>query len=194
MADDPSNGYEAIAEKYMAVRSHIGRGIVEQWAASLPPGGAVVDVGAGSGVPITSVLVEAGLDVFAIDAAPTMVSAFQRRFPDLQIACEPAEQSNFFGRAFNGVLAIGLVFLLSADDQRVLLHRMTAALNPGGRLLFSAPRQQGTWEDLLTGKSSLSLGAPAYRRLLAESGVRVVDEYVDEGETHYYSAVKDGSL
>ncbi len=190
MADDRSNGYEAVAEAFMAVRSTAGRAVVERWAASLPPGGSVVDVGAGHGEPLTSALVEAGLAVSAIDASPTMVAAFRSRFPGLEVACEPAERSRFFDRAFNGALAIGLLFLLPDAGQRQLIRRIGGALKPGGRLLFSAPREVCAWNDVLTGRPSWSLGAGEYQRILAQAGLRLVEEQVDQNGTYYYEAEK----
>lgn len=174
----------------MAVRSTSGCDVVRTWAASLPRACSVVDVGAGNGEPLTSVLIDAGLAVSAIDASPKMVAAFNRLFPGVEIVCEPAEQSRFFDRTFDAALAIGLIFLLPADGQGNLIRRISDALEPGGSLLFSAPWQVGTWIDILTGRPSWSLGAEEYRRVLARSGFRLVDEHVDEGGTHYYEARK----
>ena len=193
MPDDTSNGYEAIAEDFIRLRSSTGLAVVREWAASLPRGGSIIDVGAGSGEPLTAALIEAGFAVSAVDASPAMVAAFRRRFPKVDVACEPAERSTFFNRTFDGALAIGLVFLLPDDSQRDLLGRMAAALKPGGRLLFSAPREVGVWDDLLTGQRSSSLGAEAYRSILAGSGLQLVGERIDEGENHYYEARKNRS-
>lgn len=191
-SEDQSNGYEAIAEEFIHYRlqSATGLGTIQKWAASLPRDGAVLDVGAGCGEPLTAALIEAGFNVAAIDASPAMVAAFQQRFPDVEIACEPAEQSCFFNRTFDGVLAIGLVFLLPEDSQRELIRRMAGALKPGGRLLFSAPWQVGDWDDLLTGQPSRSLGVDEYRRVIANVGLNLVGEHVDQGNSHYYEALK----
>ncbi|MGF1544375.1 MAG: class I SAM-dependent methyltransferase [Parvularculaceae bacterium] len=190
MSEDFSNGYDAIADEFISVRLTSGRDLVAAWAASLPRGGAVVDVGAGSGAPLTAALIDAGLTAFAIDASPKMAAAFRRRFPDVEVACEPAEHSRFFDRTFDAALAVGLVFLLPPDGQRTLLRRVAEALRPGGRLLFSAPRQVCAWRDSLTGRPSSSLGADEYACVLAEADVSVVDERADEGGTHYFDARK----
>lgn len=193
MSEDASSGYEAVAEEFMAVRSTSGRAVVQKWAASLPRACSVIDIGAGYGEPLTSALIDEGLAVFAIDASPKMVAAFRRRFPGVEVACEPAERSRFFNRQFDAALAIGLIFLLPEHVQRELIRRISGALKPGGRLLFSAPRQVGTWNDILTGQPSWSLGAEEYRRILVESGFRLIDEHdehVDQGGTHYYEAQK----
>jgi SAM-dependent methyltransferase len=190
LSEDASNGYEAVAEEFMAVRSTSGRAVVQKWAASLPRACSVVDVGAGSGEPLTSALIDEGLGVSAIDASPKMVAAFRRCFPGVEVACEPAELSRFFNRTFDAALAIGLIFLLPENSQRELIRRISGALNSGGRLLFSAPQQVGTWNDILTGQPSWSLGAEEYGRVLAHSRFRLIDEHDDEGGAHYYEAQK----
>ena len=192
LPEDRSNGYEAIAEAFIShrLRSTIGLEVIRKWAEVLPQGGTVLDVGAGSGEPLTAALIDAGFDVAAIDASPAMVAAFRQRFPDVEIACEPAECSLFFNRTFDGVLAIGLVFLLPEDRQRELIRRMATALKPGGRLLFSAPSQVCVWDDVLTGRPSSSLGTDAYRQVLVSAGLQPSGEHMDEGENHYYEAHK----
>lgn len=64
------------------------------------------------------------------------------------------------------------------------------ALTDEGRLLFTSPAQTCRWNDVLTGRESISLGADAYKAAMAEAGLTGVGEYVDEGENHYYDGVK----
>ena len=59
----------------------IGAKEVRQWAKTLPTASSVIDLGCGPGFPITVVLVEEGLRVFGVDAAPSFVAAFQRNLP-----------------------------------------------------------------------------------------------------------------
>ena len=48
----------------------------------------------------------------------------------MHVSCEAVEDSSFFGRTFDGVIAVGLLFLLSAAEQRDLIRRVAFALNP----------------------------------------------------------------
>lgn len=188
---DRSEGYDGIAEKFMAARSEIGVGLVQSWARkNLPPSSTVLDVGCGSGVPIAQALIEDGFTVFGIDPSPTLINALRRRFPDMHSACEAAQESVFFHRSFDAAVAIGLLFLLSADDQHRVLHRIAKALRPGGRLLFSAPRQHCQWKDMLTGRSTRSLGEQEYERVLEASGLRLIGRCFDEGGNNYFDASK----
>jgi predicted N-acetyltransferase YhbS len=159
----------------------------------LPRSASVLDLGCGSGLPITKVLVDEGLDVHAIDAAPSMVAAFRANFPLTPVACEPVVDSSFFGRTFQAVIAWGLVFLLPPQEQCVLVRKIAAALVPGGRLLFTSPAEPLVWNDAMTELPSQSLGAAEYRALLSAAGVTVTSEYEDEGQNHYYDAIKDGA-
>jgi 2-polyprenyl-3-methyl-5-hydroxy-6-metoxy-1,4-benzoquinol methylase len=178
----------------MTARSGIGAALVRAWAReTLAHGAAIVDVGCGSGTPIAQALVEDGFEVSGIDASPTLIAAFRERFPDAPAACEAAQDSAFFGRSFDAAVAVGLLFLLAEDDQGEVLRRVAACLRPGGRFLFSAPREPCEWPDMLTGRRSVSLGAGAYERLLRASGLQLVGCRVDEGQNNYYEALKPAS-
>jgi SAM-dependent methyltransferase len=188
---DPSNGYEAAAAEFVAQRDQwIGVATVRAWARTLSAGTAILDLGCGPGVPIARALIDDGFVVHGVDASPSLVAAFRRRFPHAQVACEAVEDSAFFGRTFDAVIAVGLMFLLSADTQRALLAKIAQTLNPGGRLLFTAPARPCTWNDILTGRLSVSLGAQAYQAILRDLGLTLVGEHRDEADNHYYDSQK----
>lgn len=160
--NDLSCGYDEIAEQFINIRSNSGTALVKKWAAALPEKSSIIDIGAGSGQPLTQVLINTRLNVYALDASHRMIEAFQSHFPNIPIACEAAQTSAFFERKFDAVLMVGLIFLLPEDAQILLLTHISKALHPKGRLLFSAPHQIHTWNDNLTGRKSTSLGRAAY--------------------------------
>lgn len=163
---------------------------MKAWAAALPPDADILELGSGTGEPITSTLIAAGFSVSALDASPAMVKVFRDRFPETPVACEPVESSTFFNRKFDAVLAVGLIFLLPPSSQIAVLKRVSGALKPGGRFLFSAPTETGQWQDELTGQTSHSLGREAYVAALSESGFERIESLQDEGGSHYYDAHK----
>jgi len=188
---DSSNGYEAISSDFVRMRS-VGIGVpeVQAWARTLPSGGSVLDLGCGPGVPLTSTLVDEGLKAFGVDAAPSLVDAFRRNLPGTPILCEEVQTSRLFERSFDAVLAWGLIFLLSPQDQHRLIQRFAEVLVPNGHLLFTAPRKPADWKDVMTGLESTSLGAEEYRTLLDQAGISVLRQYEDEGGNHYFDAMK----
>jgi len=190
---DPSNGWESIADGFIANRnSIIGVRALETWVKSIVPGGTVLDIGCGFGVPNTEVLLNAGFNVYAIDASQTLIDEFRRRFPKVMASCEAAENSDLFDLKFDGVIAIGLMFLLSEKAQLRVMQKVSTALNTDGRFLFTAPSRVCTWKDILTNRESRSLGKEVYVSQLSRQGLTLTGEYSDEGDNHYFDFIKRG--
>lgn len=191
MTSDPSAGWDALAGRFMAVRSDVGAGLVRSWAKRcLPPASDILDIGCGSGVPIARALASEGFTVYGVDASPALVAAFRRHLPGMPAACETAQDSRFFDRTFGAAVSVGLIFLLDEGDQRRLLANVARVLEPGGRFLFSAPREACRWSDTLTGHLSISLGAAAYAAHLAGLGLILTGCHSDEGGNTYHEAVR----
>jgi 2-polyprenyl-3-methyl-5-hydroxy-6-metoxy-1,4-benzoquinol methylase len=188
---DGSNGYESIAEAFIRARRHyIGPTFVRRWATGLRAGASILDLGCGSGVPISEALLQDGFTIYGVDASATLIAKFRERFPGVPLECSPVEKSLFFSRSFDAAVAWGLMFLLPVDTQRSLIGKVARALNPHGHFLFTAPREAGTWPDGMTGLPSYSLGHEAYEQELVAHGLRLVGNDVDEGDNHYYFTAK----
>jgi 2-polyprenyl-3-methyl-5-hydroxy-6-metoxy-1,4-benzoquinol methylase len=188
---DWSNGYEGIAEGFTRARTlSIGPRVVRKWAQRLPSGTSVLDLGCGNGIPISEALFQEGFAVFGVDASETLVSKFRDRFPEAAVECGSVEESPFFHRTFDAVVAWGLMFLLPADAQRSLIGKVAGALNRGGHFLFTSPREACSWMDGMTGLPSISLGHEAYERELEAQGLVLVGNDEDEGGNYYYFATR----
>jgi SAM-dependent methyltransferase len=194
MVTDKSNGYENIAAIFIRGRGKavngIGASTVRNWVKTLPLHSVVLDLGCGTGIPVSKILMEAGMFVYGLDASPTLAAAFKQNFPNTPVVCEAAEDSLFFSRKFDVIVAWGLLFLLTQEAQKIVLQKAANALQTGGRLLFTAPPEKLEWKDAMTGQSSVSLGAEKYKELLTTSGLSLISEFEDEGENHYFDAVK----
>jgi hypothetical protein len=108
----------------------------------------------------------------------------------VEVECARVEDSQLFGRTFDGVVAWGLMFLLEPGTQALVLENISSALEHGGRLLFTAPEQVCAWVDVLTERQSVSLGAEAYTRILDGVGMDLLERFRDEGDNHYYLAAR----
>jgi SAM-dependent methyltransferase len=189
---DKSNGYDDVAEKFIAARNpDVGVAIVREWVKSLPAGASVLDLGCGHGEPVARILTERGCEIFAVDASPRLLVEFRKRFPAAITENAAVEESELFGREFDGTIAWGLLFLLTAETQELVLRKAAQALRTGGKLLFTAPREAVQWKDTMTGRESLSLGREEYQRILEAEGLMLQEERKDEGENHYYFASKE---
>ncbi len=192
---EDSNGWEDIAIDFINRHSSsIGLTEIVNWGKVFFSGNHVLDIGCGFGGPYTHALLDWGITLYGIDASPTLVAEYQRRYPQAIAACESAEKSTLFDRHFDGILAIGVLFLLPGEAQLVLLNKMGSALWPGGRLLFTAPWQVCEWDDFLTGRRSRSLGRDVYLKTLANHDLTLKDEFTDEGENHYFSFIRSRGI
>ena len=187
-AAQSSSGYEAVAQQFIRLRaeSAIGAETIRHWAGLLPAHAVILDLGCGAGVPVATTLAAAGFRLYGIDASAQLVQAYRQHVPQARVVCETVQHSGFFQRNFDAVVAIGLMFLLPAEQQTQLIHKVAARLNPGGRFLFTAPKQSCSWTDILTGQAAVSLGAAKYHNLGVDAGLELVAEYQDEGQNHYY--------
>jgi cyclopropane fatty-acyl-phospholipid synthase-like methyltransferase len=194
MLKDKSNGYEQIAPIFIKGRGQavngIGKSSVVKWAQKLPAKSVVLDLGCGTGIPVSMVLIDAGMTVYAVDASPTMVKTFRQNFPNHAVACEAVENSSFFNRKFDAIIAWGLIFLLPPEEQEIVIQKAANALKTGGKFLFTATGKRNEWKDAMTDHHSISLGPEKYKELLEASGLSLVDEFEDEGENHYFDTVK----
>lgn len=188
---DKSNGYEEAAESFMSARNpRIGPSTIREWSQMLAPGSSILDLGCGHGVPISQVLTEEGFIVYGVDASAKLIEEFRKRFPSAPAECSAVEDSEFFRRRFDGVVAWGLLFLLPPEVQSAVIRKIARALNPGGKFLFTSPKEAVTWRDALTRRESVSLGAKRYKQILHTEGLVLVGEQSDEGDNHYYLASK----
>ncbi len=192
---DRSSGYEAVADEFAARRRALGIGLgtIQRWARQLPAGATVLDLGCGSGDLIAKELSRLGFSVAGIDASATLIAEFHRQIPEALWACEAVEDSTFFGRKFDAVLAVGLLFLLPEDTQQTVIRKVGDALEVDGSFLFTAPRQACEWADVMTGQRSVSLGARQYEAVLLRTGLVIIENYVDEGENYYFACRKSAS-
>ena len=184
--------YEGYALEFLQLRdtSRVGVRTADRWARSLKPNSNVLEIGCGGGIPVTQTLVDAGLNLWAIDSSPTLVAAFRDRYPDIPVKCVSVLESEFFQRKYDAVISIGLIFLLNEEDQLKMLSRVSEILCPGGSFLFTAPVEVGEWADVVTGCKCITLGEYAYLRALRSSGFEEVKCYYDRGKNNYYEVRK----
>ena len=94
---DKSNSYEYIATRFIEIRGQningIGTSSVRNWARTLPEGSSVLNLGCGTGIPISKVLIEEGMTVCGVDASATLINEFRKNFPKDPVACDPVEDS-----------------------------------------------------------------------------------------------------
>lgn len=149
---------------------------LDAFAAALPPGASVLDIGCGGGEPVARMLIESGFEVTGIDSAPSLIALCRERFPSAEW-CVADMRTLAPSRRFDGLIAWYSFFHLSADDQRAMFPVFAAHAGPGGLLMFTSGPAEGVavgeWEGEPLYHASLS--AEEYRELLGANDFEVVN-------------------
>ena len=177
--------YEENAESWDRLRGRdlFERPWLERFAALLPPGGTILDLGCGMGEPIARWLIEQGFALAGVDSSPSLIACCRERFPS-QTWHVADMRELALGERFDGVLAWHSFFHLSPDDQRAMFPRFAAHSRQGAPLMFTSGWSRGEAIGEWQGEPlyHASLDAEAYRALLAESGFELLDHVVRDPE------------
>lgn len=169
--------YERRAREFDTLRSRalFERSWLERFAALLPDGATVLDLGCGHAEPIAAWLIARGCRVTGIDTAPSLLSLCRQRFPE-QHWIEADMRGLALGRPFDGVIAWDSFFHLSHDDQRAMFATFAVHAAPGAALMFTSGPAHGEATGSHAGEAlyHASLAPEEYRALLAQAGFAVV--------------------
>lgn len=125
-------------------------GDIDLYARLAPPGGAILELGAGTG-RVAAALAERGFHVLGIDAAPSMLKHAEARRAAL--AADGAARLEFrrgdmaalaLGRTFDAVICpfFGLAHLPAGAAWSNVFAGVAAHLAPGGRAAFHLPSER----------------------------------------------------
>jgi 2-polyprenyl-3-methyl-5-hydroxy-6-metoxy-1,4-benzoquinol methylase len=154
---------------------------IARFLALLPPCGAVLDIGCGSGAPIGTALAAAGHVLTGIDAAAPLLDLARARLPAARWI-EGDMRAMALGCTFDGLLAWDSLFHLAQDDQRAMFARFAAHAAPGAALMFTSGPDQGVAIGAYAGEQLFhaSLAASEYRALLAAREFDVLDHVAQD--------------
>ena len=185
MSDSAIDFYRRLGPLWVADRrqqkSLFERGWLERFAALLPPGAHLLDLGCGPGEPIAAWLIGQGFRVTGIDSAPAMLELCRARFLE-QEWVDADMRSLALGRRFDGILAWNSFFHLSRDDQRKMFPIFAAHAAPGAPLMFTSGPRDDEAVGRLYGEDlhHASLGPDEYRQLLATNGFAEVAHIAED--------------
>ncbi len=197
-ADDVAGVYERQAARFDRDRSRtlFEADWLERFAADLPDGARVLDLGCGAGEPIARWLIERGFEVTGIDVAFAMIDLARHRWPEGDWHQGDMRTLDLPDR-FDGIIGWNSFFHLTADEQRECLPRLARHLEPGGSLMLTVgPKAGERWGTV--GKEAIyhaSLSPAAYATLLEENGLRLAAFVAEDNACAGHSillARKDG--
>jgi len=144
-----ARGYDQVADEYEALESaqapwpRLER--VRAFAADLPPGSRVLDVGCGNGVPATRELALKH-DVTGVDISEEQIARARSNVPTATFICGDARDVDLPVRAFDAIVALYLIDNIARDDWLAFFRRLRELLKPNGRVLLSAEPGDAPWQ------------------------------------------------
>ena len=168
--------YAAHAHAFDRDRSrHLAEaGWLQRFAAPLPPRARVLDLGCGTGAPITGWLRRRGMRVTGVDIARPMLAIARRRGPVAPL--RSGDMRTFVPRQkVHGIVSWNGFFHLRPLQQARCFRRLARLLHPGGRLMLTVGPVAGETTGHVAGEAvyHASLSPRTYRRLSRQAGLVV---------------------
>jgi len=154
---------------------------LDRFASLLPKRATVLDLGCGSGEPISADLIARGFRLTGVDSSATLIGLCKDRFPDHQWIVRDMRKLPA-GRMFGGIVAWHSLFHLNPDDQRAMFPVLADLSAPGAALMFTAGHFDGVAMGEFGGEPlyHASLSRAEYLELLTESGFSVVSQVMQD--------------
>ncbi len=150
----------------------------------------VLDIGCGTGTPLTRRLASCGATVTGLDISERMLEKARRNVPEAAfIRCDVAACP--ISGAFDGVLAWDSLFHVPLNAQMGTLRKVLRSLRADGVALFTTGAQHGEVVSEMLGQAFYysSLAAEQYDDILAEEDCRVLYAEVDDPGGHGHRVI-----
>ena len=144
-------GYDRMAEGYLRSKDpddSTTLAALDELARDLPPGGAVLDLGCGAGVPVTQWLARR-FRVTGVDISARQLELARERVPEVTLIEASMIAVDFAPGSFDAAVAFHSIIHVPRAEQPALLRRIHRWLKPGGAFLatWAVREWEGKEED-----------------------------------------------
>ncbi len=144
---------------------------LDKFIEKLPTVGKILDLGCGTGQPISEYFINQGFDVTGIDMSAAMLELCQSRFPNATwIRMDMRKLA--LGTQFDGIIGWWSFFHLTQDEQRRAIPLFDKQLSAKGSLMLTIGHISGEVTGTVAGEEvyHASLEADEYRAILESLG------------------------
>jgi SAM-dependent methyltransferase len=185
-------GYDASAHLYLGERPTDGAdaALLDELAAYLSPGAAVLDAGCGAGVPVTRRLVGAGFDVVGLDASNVQLALLRDHVPNALPLRADLTSLPFADGCFEAVTSYYAIIHVPREEHATVFAEIRRVLRAQGYALLCVgfndnPHDRDTESWLATDMYWSHFDAPTNLALLHEAGFDIVfDRFVADPMGH----------
>ena len=184
-------GYDDIAQVYHEQRDKFkSHEWLSEFSSLLPPGGDVLDVGCGAGIPVARFLVDAGFRVTGVDVSSSMLQLARSHVPEARFLKMDMRRLQFDDGRFDGICAFYSLFHVPREEHLQVLVKFNGLLRQDGVLIFCTGKSawQGTGEFHGTRMFWSHPDRKVTRQWVIDAGFAVMMSEVRElgGEEHYW--------
>jgi len=189
------DGYNRIAQVYHNQRDKFKNdNLLRSFVSLLPPGGELLDVGCGAGIPVVRFLVNAGFRVTGVDISFSMLELARAHVPEARFMKMDMRRLGFRVSSFDGISAFYSLFHVPRAVQFQVLASFHRLLRPDGILLFCSGAH--AWEGVETFHGAQMFWShperEVTRKRVIDAGFDVIVSEVREygGEKQYWIMAK----
>jgi SAM-dependent methyltransferase len=141
----------------------------------------ILDIGCGTGVPLTRRMAMSGANVVGLDISANMIEKARRNVPNVSFVNGDIVTIRFDTK-FDGVFAWDSLFHIPLDKQEEVIRKIVRWLDTNGVFLFTAGGHEGELVSEMFGLPFYysSLSAEQYEEILHEENCRVIIHDLDD--------------
>lgn len=162
---------------------------IDRFVGLLPPGGRVLDLGAGFGKDM-AYLQHRGFDCIGVDSCKAFIRKAARLYPECHIQRVDFLDIDFPADSFDGIWSRGALLHVSKPDFRRLLVELHRILRSGGPFYLQLLEGTGQGVDFVADTGAKAFYAyykkPEIRGIMAKAGFRFMTEIVIAGWINDY--------
>jgi len=180
--DEIGKQYDLTVQAFEQARSaSYGLDYLQRFIALLPPRPRVLEIGCGTGVPLSRQLVASGAGLFAIDISEKMLEIARANVPAAGYLRANIVDWAGNGR-YDGIFAWDSLFHIPLERQRQTVHKALNWLRPGGVAMFTVGGRRGEIVSSMFGRSFYysSLSAAEYEEAVQSAGCRLLFSEIDD--------------
>jgi 2-polyprenyl-3-methyl-5-hydroxy-6-metoxy-1,4-benzoquinol methylase len=194
------DGYNRMGNAYhtrRVAKTEVNYQFLDGLAHYLPSQGKVLDLGCGSGVPISKYFAEHGYDVTGIDISETMIALAKENVPQSNFFVQNITEASFELLSFDLIVSFFAIIHVPRANHAGLFNKMSQWLNNDGVALLTLGATDSE-EDVVDDWGGVSMywshfNTATNLRLLREAGFELVwseeEERPNDGK-HLYVVVK----
>lgn len=182
------DGYDAMAERYMQTRKLEARDgkYLGLLFAAVPPGSQILDLGCGSGVPLTKMMAER-YAVTGVDISQNQIDLARKNLPGAQFIKQDMTALDFPDGAFDAVASYLALLHVPKEEKPALYANIFRMLKPGGALIMMIGQDE--WDSV---PEDTLMNTPMFWSQLGEEKTEALLEAI--GFTVVHSSVETGDL